>query len=182
MAAPTQISFFALLVLLIPAARSSAEGFPKDPEQRSHIHFFIHDKISGPNATAIKVGTNPNPPRSETGLDFASVFVVDDLMTVGPDPSSRAVGRARGFYTVSSLSGSDLYFSVHAVFTDGIYKGGTLAVVARDAILEPIRELPIVGGTGVFRLARGFAFMKTHAFDTKTGNAVLEVDAYVLHH
>ncbi|KAK8919295.1 hypothetical protein KSP39_PZI021491 [Platanthera zijinensis] len=168
--------------LIVTTTTTSSHLFPTGPEQRSHLHFFIHDKISGPNATAVKVTSTPHPIPSASGLNFASVFVVDDLITVGPDPTSKVLGRARGLYSVSSLTGSDLYFSIHAVFTGGIYKGSSLAVLARDPILEAVRELPIVGGTGYFRLARGFAFMKTHLFNVKTGDAVLEIDAYILHH
>ncbi|PKA57142.1 Disease resistance response protein 206 [Apostasia shenzhenica] len=179
------ITLFLLAAAAAPGAGSSVPeaSFPVGPERRAHLQFYIHDKVSSPNATAVNVAFGPSGRiPSSTALNFASLFVVDDLLTVGPDPSSKAIGRARGFYAVSSLNGVDLYFTVQVIFTDGPYKGSSLAVIARDPITEPVRELPVVGGTGIFRLARGFAFMRTHQFNVTTRDAVLYVDAYILHH
>lgn len=180
------LPFFVLVIVLLVTSSSTSSPtalFPTGRERRSHLQFYIHDKISNPNATAIKVAADPTGPHaSVTGLPFASVYVIDDLLTEGPDPNSKPLGHARGFYSVSSTDGSDLYFTVQVIFTDGIYNGSSVAVLGRDPILEKVRELPVVGGTGVFRLARGFALMKTHEFDTVTGDAVLFVDVYILHH
>lgn len=46
----------------------------------------------------------------------------------------------------------------------------------------PVREMPVVGGSGLFRFARGYAQAKTHSIDFKTGNAVVEYDVFVLHY
>ncbi|TXG49794.1 hypothetical protein EZV62_025669 [Acer yangbiense] len=43
-------------------------------------------------------------------------------------------------------------------------------------------EMPIVGGSGVFRFARGYAQAKTYSWNPKTGNAVVEYNVYVLHY
>ncbi|KAL8542304.1 hypothetical protein ACS0TY_003244 [Phlomoides rotata] len=37
----------------------------------------------------------------------------------------------------------------------------TVALVGRQALYEVDREMPIVGGTGVFRMARGYAVCNT---------------------
>jgi hypothetical protein len=52
-------------------------------------------------------------------------------------------------------------------------------VLSRDAILDPVRELPVVGGTGVFRGATGYGLLRTYSANSTTLNAVLEVDMYV---
>ncbi|KAI0496154.1 hypothetical protein KFK09_022461 [Dendrobium nobile] len=177
--------FFLLFLLLATPSSTSSPTFPIpiNSDRQSHLQFYIHDKISNPNATAIKVAADPNGSRaSATGLHFGSIYVIDDPLTEGPDPNSKPLGRARGLYSVSSSDGSDLYFTVNVIFMYGIYNGSSVAIVGRDPIIEKVRELPVVGGTGIFRLARGFAFMKTHAFDTTTGDAVLFVEAYILHH
>ncbi|KAH0453609.1 hypothetical protein IEQ34_017933 [Dendrobium chrysotoxum] len=182
---PPFASFFLLSLLLATPSSNSSPTFPIpiNNDQLSHLQFYIHDKISSPNATAIKVAADPSGSRaSTTGLHFGSVYVIDDPLTEGPDKNSKPLGRARGFYSVSSTDGSDLYFTVQIIFTDGVYTGSSVAVMGRDPITEKVRELPVVGGTGVFRLARGFAVMKTHAFDTATGDAILFVEAYILHH
>ncbi|KAJ9559201.1 hypothetical protein OSB04_013815 [Centaurea solstitialis] len=40
--------------------------------------------------------------------------------------------------------------------------------------------MPVVGGSGLFRFARGYAQAKTHSFDFKTGNAVVEAEKSVI--
>jgi hypothetical protein len=49
-------------------------------------------------------------------------------------------------------------------------------------VFSGIREMPIVGGSGLFRLARGYAQANTHEIDFKTGNATVEYNVYVFHY
>ena len=42
-------------------------------------------------------------------------------------------------------------------------------------------EMPIVGGTGFFWLARGYAIAKTHWFDFTTGYAIVGYNVTVVH-
>lgn len=74
-----------------------------------------------------------------------------------------------------------LMLTVNLVFTEGEYKGSTLAILSRDAIFSPVRELPVVGGSGAFRLACGYVLMKTYSFNQTLGDAILEWDVYVMH-
>ncbi|KAG4916036.1 hypothetical protein JHK87_053593 [Glycine soja] len=39
--------------------------------------------------------------------------------------------------------------------------------------------MPIVGGSGAFRFARGYGLAKTQTFDVKTGDAAVEYYVYV---
>lgn len=50
-------------------------------------------------------------------------------------------------------------------FVSGIYNGSSLSIVGRNPVMREVREMPVVGGTGVFRLARGFALAKTYSID-----------------
>lgn len=52
----------------------------------------------------------------------------------------------------------------------------------RNMVLSAVREMPIVGGSGAFRFARGYAQAKTHTLDAKTGDAVVEFNVYVFHY
>ncbi|XVE99856.1 hypothetical protein REPUB_Repub03eG0237600 [Reevesia pubescens] len=56
-------------------------------------------------------------------------------------------------------------------FIEGIYNGSSISIVGRNPVLNDVREMPIVGGSGVFRLARGYALAHTIWFDYKTGDA-----------
>ncbi|RRT68507.1 hypothetical protein B296_00038258 [Ensete ventricosum] len=149
-------------------------------EPTTHLHFYMHDNISNPYATAVRVAQGPRT-SSAPGLYFGDIYVIDDPLTTGPSPSSPLVGRAQGFYAMASQDPADiaLLLTVNLVFTEGEYKGSTLAILSRDAILSPVRELPVVGGSGKLRLARGYVLMKTYSFNHTLGDAILEWDVYV---
>nr|CAD1824616.1 unnamed protein product [Ananas comosus var. bracteatus] len=49
----------------------------------------------------------------------------------------------------------------------------------RDPIAAPVRELSVVGGTGQFRMARGYVLWKTYDGNATNGDGVLELDVYV---
>jgi hypothetical protein len=42
--------------------------------------------------------------------------------------------------------------------------------------------MPVVGGSGLFRFARGYAQFSTHWIDLKTGDACVEYNVYVFHY
>ncbi|KAL5713749.1 hypothetical protein ACHQM5_015799 [Ranunculus cassubicifolius] len=67
-------------------------------------------------------------------------------------------------------------------FTEGKYNGSTLSFLTRNPIMHPIRELAIVGGTGLFRLARGYAELETVWFNVATKDAVVEYNVTVIHY
>uniref|UniRef100_A0A7N2MZB7 Dirigent protein n=1 Tax=Quercus lobata TaxID=97700 RepID=A0A7N2MZB7_QUELO len=53
---------------------------------------------------------------------------------------------------------------------------------AMKAVFHPIREMPIVGGTGAFRLARGFVTAKTHVLNFTSGDAIIEYHVVAIHY
>jgi hypothetical protein len=42
--------------------------------------------------------------------------------------------------------------------------------------------MPIVGGSGLFRFARGYTQAKTYTVNLKTNDAVVEYNVYVFHY
>ena len=149
-------------------------------EKLSHLHFYFHDILSGPKPTAGRVAQAAMTNTSSTS--FGAVSVIDDALTILPDNSSKVVGRAQGIYASASQSETGLLMVLNFAFIEGEYNGSTLSVLGRNTILSTVRELPIVGGSGVFRFARGYAHAKTYTFDTKTGDAVVEYNVYALHY
>ncbi|KAJ8748787.1 hypothetical protein K2173_011342 [Erythroxylum novogranatense] len=146
-------------------------------EKTTHLHFYFHDKLGGKNPTATLIARGPNT----TAGSFGSTFVMDDPLTEGPEPSSKVVGRAQGIYAVASQHEFGLLMVLNFAFLEGIYNGSTLSILGRNLVLENIREMPIVGGSGVFRYARGYALAKTFSFAPSSGVAIVEYNVTVLH-
>lgn len=148
-------------------------------EELTHLHFYFHDIVSGPNPTAVQVAAAQTSNTSSTG--FGVVVVIDDPLTEGPEPNSKAVGRAQGIYASASQSDMGLLMVLNYVFTEGKFNGSTLSILGRNAVFSAVREMPIVGGSGLFRFARGYAQAKTHTFNLTSGDAIVEYNVYVLH-
>ncbi|KAI3826335.1 hypothetical protein L1987_00382 [Smallanthus sonchifolius] len=77
---------------------------------------------------------------------------------------------------------SSTFFGAVVVIDDPLTNGSTLSILGANSIFSKVREMPIVGGSGLFRFARGYAFAKTYSFNTTSGDAVVEYDVYVLHY
>lgn len=149
-------------------------------EKLSHLHFYFHDIVSGPNPTAFRVASSAITNTSSSF--FGAVVMIDDLLTVGPEMSSKQVGRAQGMYASASLSEVSFLMVLNYVFTEGKYNGSTISILGRNPVFSDVREMPIVGGSGRFRFARGYAQARTHTVDFKTGDAVVEYNVYVFHY
>ena len=111
---------------------------------------------------------------------FGAVVMIDDPLTAKPQLSSKPVGRAQGIYASASQTDLGFLMVLNFAFTEGKYNGSTLSVLGRNTVLSDVREMPIVGGSGLFRFARGYAHVHTHTLDLKTGDAVEEYNVYWL--
>ncbi|XP_031504586.1 dirigent protein 1-like [Nymphaea colorata] len=178
--------FFTLISLQFAAAKRGS-WFRKDlqapkslgAQRVSHLHFYFHDTVSGQNQTAVSI-TRAAPTANASATQFGLIRMMDDPLTEGPDPTSKLIGRAQGLYALSSLQESSLLMAVDYVFLDGEHKGSTLSILGRNAVFHKVREMPVVGGTGTFRLARGYAIARTHSFTSQT--AVVEYNVVVIHY
>ncbi|PSS21737.1 Dirigent protein [Actinidia chinensis var. chinensis] len=177
-------------VMAVPVAHGIAKG-PKAVEEwfqkLSHkkekltkLRFYFHDTLSGKTPTAVRVAQANTTSTSPTL--FGVIFMIDDPLTIGPQPNSTIVGRAQGFYGSAGIKDLGLLMTMNLVFTAGKFNGSSLSVLGRNAALEQYREMPVVGGSGVFRLARGIATAKTHWFDYGTGDAIVEYQVVVIHY
>ncbi|MQM03251.1 hypothetical protein Taro_036024 [Colocasia esculenta] len=178
---PAAFSFLliSIVVIMLLVAVKAQDGFDFGPEKKTHLHFFFHDVVTGPSPTATRVVEAATTNSSSNG--FGAVVMIDDALTERPDPSSKLVGRAQGMYALASRDEVALLMALNYHFVDGDYNGSTLAVLGRNSVFSATREMSVVGGTGYFRLARGYAVAKTHTFEMSTGNAVVEYDVYVVH-
>ncbi|XP_051146249.1 dirigent protein 22-like [Andrographis paniculata] len=150
---------------------------PRRAEKSAAIRVYVQDAFSGSNATVWEVATAKITGNSSTL--FGQVMVLDDKLTSKPERNSTEVGRAQGLTTSSGFGEYALTMNVNVLFTAGEYNGSTLCIVGRNLIGQKERELPIVGGTKLFRMARGYAISNTYSYDPVENYAVLEYTFYV---
>ncbi|ERN00646.1 dirigent protein 21 [Amborella trichopoda] len=153
-------------------------GFGK--EHVTHLHFYFHDIVSGPKPIVVEVARADSINKSATG--FRAVVMIDDPLTEGPEVTSKPIGRAQGIYASAAQEEVGLLMTLNYVFVEGKYEGSTLSILGRNAVFSGVTEMAIVGGSGTFRLAHGYALAKTHTLDLKTGDAVVEYTVLVLHY
>ncbi|XP_042466996.1 dirigent protein 22-like [Zingiber officinale] len=142
----------------------------------SHLHFFLHENYNSPNATSITVinSTNSNPG------DFGSIGIFDDELREGSTVDSKLIGRAQGIAPGVSLRQTTWLVLLNFVFTEGEYNGSSLTVVGR-ATLEGTTERSIIGGTGKFRMARGYTINTFLISGGPAIHLIAEYDAYIVH-
>ncbi|KAL2254855.1 dirigent protein 23-like [Sesamum indicum] len=173
------VSIFLVLAIITGAA---AQPQPNDQvtwakrvetgtEVITTLQFYFHDKVSGQSPTATRIAQAPQTNNSSTL--FGMLMMIDDALTVGPDPSSKIVGRARGLYGSAGQTDFGLIMVLNYGFTDGIYDGSSFSLLSINPVMQPVREMAIVGGTGLFRLARGYALAHTYWADAATGDAIV---------
>ncbi|KAL6538885.1 hypothetical protein OROMI_025211 [Orobanche minor] len=161
-------------------AEKWVKKYLSQPKERvAKLRFYVHDVLGGPNATILEVARSEITSGSPTM--FGQVRVLDNLITAKPGRNSQKLGRTQGLITSADLQESGLAMNVNFVFTEGRYKESTLCVLGRNPIGSSNRELPIVGGSGVFRMARGFSISNTFSYDPVVNYGVLEYVVYVFY-
>lgn len=145
----------------------------------AQFRVYLQDILSGSNATVLEVARAHVTATSPTS--YGLVRVMDDMMTLGPDPNSERVGRAQGLIANTDIEESGISVNINFVFTGGEYKGSTLCIVGKKSLLYTDQELPVVGGTGIFRWARGFSISNIYSHDDATGNSILLYDMHVVY-
>ncbi|XP_058768672.1 dirigent protein 23-like [Vicia villosa] len=152
----------------------------KNQETETNLQFYFHDTQSGKNPSAVKVAEPVDNTKSFV-TQFGNIWMADDPLTETSDPKSKLVGRAQGIYASSCQQELGLLMSLSYSFVDGPYNGSTFALVGKNSAMNPVREMPVVGGTGLFRMARGYAIAKTHWLDITTGDAIVGYNVTLVH-
>ncbi|KAI3445103.1 hypothetical protein Pfo_001768 [Paulownia fortunei] len=183
MASSYSYTLFIFNFLLFSISISSSNGsFSEDlfetitltrMEKTTHLHFYFQDQVSGKNPTAVKI--------IGEGFGFGTTFMIDDALTQGPERDSKIIGRAQGMYSLAAQNDMALLMVVTFAFTEGKYNGSSISMLGRNHVFDDVREMPIVGGSGLFRFARGYALAHTVWLDPKTGDASVEYNVSVTH-
>ncbi|RCV40319.1 hypothetical protein SETIT_9G043200v2 [Setaria italica] len=178
-----------LLAILLGAAVSlqSAADTPEllGAEKTTRLRFFLHDTLSGKDPSAVLVARGEGrTPKPEDPVPFSSLYATDDLLTEGPEPGSKVVGNAQGLYISSGRGKLSLVLGMDFELTDGPFNGSAFVIYSRNTVVtHPVgRELAIVGGRGKFRMARGYALLRTHVLDNNNGDAIIEYNVTLHHH
>ncbi|XP_068642009.1 dirigent protein 1-like [Aristolochia californica] len=173
-----------LLLLATTLLFSFAAAADRLETKVTKFQFYMHDILDGPNATVAQVVTG-RPANSSSSspipISFGSVYVMDDPLTVSPDPKSEWIGQVQGVLVTTSL-GNDFSLTTTATysFMSGPYNGSSFTVLGRNPILKEVREVPIVGGTGIFRLSRGYLLART--LSSVGNDSTVGYNATVLHY
>ncbi|KAL4187874.1 hypothetical protein AMTRI_Chr09g41140 [Amborella trichopoda] len=169
----------ALKASLLLLATLEAQGFEDGEDWKGplrlgkkkvdYLHFYFHNMFDAKNPPPLIVA-EANITQSSPTL-FGMVRVMDQPLTEGPILTSKMIGKAQGIFA-----------SMNFLFTKGKFNGSELTVVGRNLILNKVREMSVVGGNGVFRLARGYARLRTYSFNATNLNAIMEYHVTVIHY
>ncbi|KAF8015318.1 hypothetical protein BT93_H0968 [Corymbia citriodora subsp. variegata] len=184
MAASFQTNLIIILLALVLSSSATiaqeldiAEPLSLGSEKLTRFRLYLHEISEGSNATVVyaAVGNATNPV-------FGTVAVLNDILALGPEASSKVVGRAQALSTNASQTESALTMIMNFVFTDGKFNGSVLTIAGRNDLNLKVREMPIVGGIGAFRFSRGYVRTSTIFINQINKTVVAEYNVSVLHY
>lgn len=112
--------------------------------------------------TAFPIGNGGQLPQGAAlqKLMFGTMTVIDDELTEGHELGSGLIGKAQGFYVSSAVDGSSQTMAFTVMLESGSYADSlSLFGVHRTAVSES--HLAVMGGTGKYVNAKGYATVKT---------------------
>ncbi|KAL4351471.1 hypothetical protein GQ457_06G001900 [Hibiscus cannabinus] len=175
-----------ILVLSSAMAMAPCHGYYSDskpyvpaPQKVTRLHFFLHDTMSGKDPSAVTVA---RPNATTISVPFGEVIVANDPLTVGPDTTSEVIGNAQGLWVSTGRDVLTLMVYLDFGFTKGEFDGSSISMFSRNLITETKRELAVVGGRGKFRMAKGFAQLKTYFRNSTLRNSIVEYKVTVIHY
>ncbi|XP_049390176.1 dirigent protein 24-like [Solanum stenotomum] len=96
-------------------------------------------------------------------LMFGSITVVDNEISEGQELGSSILGRAQGFYLTSSSDGTSHTLALTTLFhgEHGHEVDDTISFFGIHRTATPISHIAIIGGTGKYENAKGYATIET---------------------
>ncbi|XAR70229.1 hypothetical protein NMG60_11027016 [Bertholletia excelsa] len=159
--------FAALFFLLLhPSATQSRLARHPCKSLVFFFHDILYDGTNSHNATSAIVGAPAwaNRTRLAGQSHFGDVVVFDDPITLDNDLLSAPVGRAQGLYVYDKKDVFTSWLGFSFVFNSTEHKG-SINFAGADPLMNKTRDVPVVGGTGDFFMARGVATLTTDAFE-----------------
>ncbi|KAJ4816827.1 Dirigent protein [Rhynchospora pubera] len=193
----------------IPFARPNKDIFPIQgalPLPQSTSNLFNNNNVpyvaglSGTSTTIVQNNANPNGASAPSGdipfvnagdlpagttlenLLFGTTTVIDDELTEAHEIGSAVIGRAQGFYLASSQDGTSKTIVMTAVFEEGEHISDTISFFGVHRTAAPESHIAVIGGTGKYENARGFAAVQTlHPGDQGTTDGVETLLQFSVH-
>ncbi|KAL8154319.1 hypothetical protein V2J09_012079 [Rumex salicifolius] len=160
-------------------AQTSLQTQNENPKSQNltKLHFYFHDVTSGHDKSVALIAK----PENSTSYGFGSLVMIDDPLTVGPNRTSELVGRAQGMYGLASQNDPILLMTMTFSFTQGSYNGSSISILGKYNVADEEREMPVIGGSGVFKLASGYAVAKPYRSGVRKDEDTAEYSVFVLH-
>ncbi|XP_057981562.1 LOW QUALITY PROTEIN: dirigent protein 24-like, partial [Malania oleifera] len=139
----------------------------------------------GGNALPFVTAGNLPPGATLQKLMFGSITVIDDELTEGHELGTAVIGRAQGFYLASSMDGTSQTMALTALLHDGddYHEEDTISFFGVHRTASPESQLAVVGGTGKYENAKGYATIETvHHEDEHTtdgAETILQFSVYL---
>ena len=178
---PTKLFLQCLLAMFLCSQSSQGTEI-----KETNITVYLQDKSAGPGTPGgldyTVVPVTGIPGKLWAFNSFGTIYCGDEPLTEGGDEGSAPVGRMQGIFVTASLDGTIVHLSVSLVFTNKKYSGSTLEVQGASSYLNKVREVAVVGGTGKFRYARGFATFETVDYEASTAYSLIQCNITVQHY
>ncbi|MBA0549836.1 hypothetical protein Golob_020845, partial [Gossypium lobatum] len=103
-----------------------------------------------------------------------------DILKIGPEDNSEVIGNAQGLGLLLAGNTTTGVMYSDFGFTAGKFNGSSISIFSRNTIIEPGREVAVVGGRGKFRMAKGFALLTTYFLNATA--VIIEFNVTVIHY
>ncbi|CAM6109679.1 unnamed protein product [Calypogeia fissa] len=176
---PMSMRLVAFLVGVLAISNAPLFSYASVSCNLTQFTFFLHDNLLTVTQDSADVLILPQFFAPANSF-FGAFIVFDDSITLVPDTSSEETGRGRGMYLFDAddNKGAGIEFVWTAQFNEasGYGNGTTLSFQGFDRTTDATREISIVGGTGMFKMARGWADITTYSIAGAA--AVLNITVY----
>ncbi|KAM0825708.1 hypothetical protein ACQ4PT_069379 [Festuca glaucescens] len=137
---------------------------------------------SNNNIPSVNAGGMPTGAAPQNAL-FGTTTIIDEDLTESHEVGAAVIGSAQGFHVATSKDGTSKTVVLTAMFGGGEVDGDTLSFVGVHRMAAPASHVTIIGGTGKYQNAKGFAAIQTMQTDdqptTDGGKSLLQFDVHL---
>ncbi|KAM0930762.1 hypothetical protein ACQ4PT_000690 [Festuca glaucescens] len=135
------------------------------------------------NIPSVNAGGMPTGAAPQNAL-FGTTTVIDEDLTESHELGAAVVGSAQGFHVATSKDGTSKTIVLTAMFGGGEVHGDTLSFVGVHRMAaSAASHVTIIGGTGKYQNAKGFAAIQTLQTDdqhtTDGGKSMLQFNVHL---